>query len=361
MVITLMNSEFVTIAVIEDYESFIWTDRYNKYGDFEYYGIVTKEKLELFQPGYYLVNDLSEHTMIIEGIDIISNVEDGDKIKVTGRSLESILDRRIVWNQTILSGKLQNGILALIDAAFVNPKLTERKIDNFDYNISTDLRVTSLTIDSQYTGDNIYEIIEDNCEDKKMGFRVLKNENNQFVFELYFGTDRSDKQTDSTPVIFSNDYDNVISMDYIESTATLKNVTLVAGEGEGSARKTTTYGEGSGLLRRELFTDARDLSTKTSTATLTDAVYYSQLKQRGKEKLAENKTTMDFEGEVDATGLFKFGVDFFLGDYVTFKDQFGTNRRVRVDEMIFNESSEGYKYYPKFTVEDPDELEEPIV
>lgn len=48
--------------------------------------------------------------MIVEKIQITSDTEDGNHVTVTGRSLESILDRRIVWGQKLLSGNLQNGI-----------------------------------------------------------------------------------------------------------------------------------------------------------------------------------------------------------------------------------------------------------
>lgn len=93
----------------------------------------------------------------------------------------------------------------------------------------------------------------------------------------------------------------------------MKNVTLVAGEGEGAARKTSIVGTASGLERRELFTDARDISSDVGEGkTLTSAEYTEQLNQRGTEKLSEYKTVTSFEGEVEATRMFKYGTDFLL-------------------------------------------------
>ena len=67
----------------------------------------------------------------------------------------------------------------------------------------------------------------------------------------------------------------------------MKTVTLVGGEGEGADRRYTTVGGGSGLNRRELFTDARDISSNVgSDDALTDAEYMAQLQQRGKEKIS---------------------------------------------------------------------------
>ena len=62
------------------------------------------------------------------------------------------------------------------------------------------------------------------------------------------------------------------------------------------------------MNRRELFTDARDISSNVgSDDALTDAEYMAQLQQRGKEKLAENVSITSFEGETETTIMFQYG------------------------------------------------------
>ena len=61
-------------------------------------------------------------------------------------------------------------------------------------------------------------------------------------------------------------------------------------------------GVGTGLNRRELYTDARDVSSTVDNETLTDAEYNAQLSQRGLENLAENIATKSFEGKVKQRG-----------------------------------------------------------
>lgn len=352
MVITLLDNNFDAIKVIEQYESFIWTDRYSDFGDFEYYGGMDLELFNSMTPGRYLANDQSEHLMIIEGVEIISNYEEGNRLRITGRSLESLLDRRIVWSQTVLDTTLQNGIKTLINDAFINPSINERKIDNFEFKESQDEYITSLQIESQYTGDCIYDIIREICEVNGLGYKILKNENNNFVFELYYGNDHTSTQDKNLVITFSPYFDNITESDYKESTENLKNVTLVMGEGQGSARKTQVVGEGSGLTRRELYTDARDLSTSTSSGTISAEKYNNQLKQRGLEKLVENKMTKLFDGKVDTTNMFQYRRDFVVGDLVNFQDEYGNIARVRVEEIIFTDDKEGYTSYPSFTVLD---------
>lgn len=88
--------------IVDTFNSLIWTDRYDEYGDFEIYTSVTDQALSLLQMDYYLQSRSSEHVMIIEEVLIDTDPENGNSVTITGRSLESLLSRRIVWTQTLL-------------------------------------------------------------------------------------------------------------------------------------------------------------------------------------------------------------------------------------------------------------------
>ena len=277
------------------------------------------------------------------------DAEDGNHITVTGRSLESILDRRIVWGQKTISGNLQNGIRTLLNENVISPSDSSRKISNFIFEASTDPAITSLKIDAQYTGDNLYDVISKICSERSIGFKVTLNDNKQFVFKLYAGADRSYDQEINPYVIFSPKFENIINSNYVESKSALKTVTLIGGEGEGSARRYTTVGGGNGLNRRELFTDARDISSDVGNGvTLTNAEYIAQLQQRGREKLAENTDVTSFEGQVETTVMFKYGEDFFNGDVVQIANEYGHETKARIIEIVMSEDEEGSSVYPTF-------------
>ena len=348
MEILVLNTDYESVAVIDTYESMIWTDRYNAYGDFEIYFAIDPKLLEFLKEDYYLWLKDSEHCMIIEDIKINSDVEEGNHLIVTGRSLESILKRRIIWGQKVFTGNLQNAIQTMLLEAIISPSIAERKIDNFVFQASTDSKITRLTIDTQYTGDDLYTVIKALCEENNIGFKILLNEENQFVFSLYAGADRSYDQTENPYVVFSPNFENIINSNYFSSKANLKTVTLVAGEGEGSARKTTIVGSGTGLNRRELFTDARDVSSDTEDGTLSDAEYMEQLKSRGTKSLAEHIVTTAFEGEVEATRLFKYGEDFFIGDIVQIANEYGNEGSAYISELIISKSKDELAIYPTF-------------
>ena len=110
-----------------------------------------------------------------------------------------------------------------------------------------------------------------------------------------------------------------------------------------------TVGGGSGLNRRELFTDARDISSNVgSDDALTDAEYIAQLQQRGKEKLAENVSITSFEGETETTIMFQYGKDFFNGDIVQIANEYGHETKARILEIVRSEDKDGYSVYPTF-------------
>lgn len=359
MELLVLNSDFEIISVIDVLDSLIWTDRYSAYGDFEIYTPVTTELLSYLQQEYYLWLNGSDHIMIIEDIQIKCDPEEGNYLIVTGRSLESILDRRIIWEQTILSGNLQNGIETLLNDAIISPTITDRTIENFIFEPSTDTAITDLIIEAQIPrGLNLYEVIQQLCVEKNIGFKITLSNEDQFIFKLYAGVDRSYEQIINPYVVFSPNFDNLINADYTESKKTLKTVTVVAGEGEETARKTTVVGSGSSLTRRELYSDANDLSQNDGETVLTDEEYLAQLIQRGTEDLSKHIITKSFESQIDSViNLFKYDEDFFMGDVVQIVSDYGIESRGRVTEIIHSQSQEGVEVYPTLSIIDVGEVE----
>lgn len=354
MNLLLLNTSFEVIDVIDTYSSLLWTERYYEAGEFELIVPANSKNLELFQMDYYLSRIDSKCLMIIEKREIETDEEDGNTLTITGRSIESILDRRIIWAQTTISGNLQSAIKTLINSEIISPSIADRKISNFIFTESTDTAVTDLTVDeAQYTGDGLYEVIQDICELKKLGFKLTVDDSNQFVFELYAGTDRTYSQTALPYVLFSGNFNNLLSSNYSEDKTNYKNVTLVAGEGEGTARTTATYGSASGLDRREHYTDARELSTNDGEISASE--YQIQLQSKGEEELKEYKIKKDIDGEIDTVVTYIANEDYFLGDLVQIVDDYGTEAKARITEIVTSISSSSISTYPTFEIEDDTE------
>lgn len=340
------------VSVVENFSSFVWTDRYYSAGDFELYVPPTIRVLTQYIPDYYVVRSDSEHVMIIDSV-LLEEDDDGYSYKISGESLESILKRRILWTDTTLSGNFQDAIKTLLNGSIISPSIADRKIDNFVFVKSEDEAITSLTIEeAEYSKDEtIYDIIEKNCQEFEIGFKVTLTSDNKFAFTLYKGVDRSYDQTAVPYVIFSPAFDNLTSSSFLKSYTDYKNVALVTGtstdsEGE-STDLSTVVGEASGLDRRETHIDAGDVQGNTSVLT-----------KKGNEELAALKKTEAFEGEANVFNMFVYGKDFFIGDMVQLEDAFGNTGKSIVSEMVFSSDGEGEKFYPTFIVPEEDGDEE---
>lgn len=237
MELLVLNKIFDTVAIIDVFESFNWTDRYNEAGDFELTILATTQRMQIIKTDYYLYFQRSAHLMIIEDIEIITDVEDGDRIKVTGRSLESILDRRVILEKTTFkeNASFQNAILKILNDSLGSNAPEWRVIPDFIVSSSSNSAITSLKLDggAQYNGEYVYDVVVDLCKLKKVGFRVLLNASNKFVFSLYVGADHTSTNQSSIPVIFSPYFENITNTTYYKSTKTLKTINYVTGEDLG--------------------------------------------------------------------------------------------------------------------------------
>lgn len=344
----VLGTEFQTLCVLDLYVSLVWVDKFNEPGTFELEVPFSKKMLEYIQPDNYLMCSNSEHLMIIEDISYETNVEDGNKIKAVGRSLESILERRIIWAATKFNNvNLQTSIQTLLNDAFVSPTVLDRKVDIFDAFVpSVDPRISSLILNRQYiVGDNLLEIIHAICADYGLGFKITLNENDHFVFSLYVGDNRSYSQTENPYVVFSPDYDNIIDSIYTNQKSQSKNIALV----KGTATK--IVGVNSGISRRELFVDANDIDK----GSLSNSKYNALLEKRGVEKLDEANRGISFDANCDTHRMYVYGRDFFLGDIVQIGDSFGVEAAAKITEFTWSYTTSGVETYPTF-----DPLEETV-
>lgn len=352
MELTIIDKNLNKIKNLDALDSIIWTDRYDKYGDFEIWTKADVSLIPYLQEDYYLSIAESEHIMVIETINLLTDVEDGDKFIVKGRSLESILDRRIIWNQTVLDGNLELEVRRMLRENAIIPADTDRTIPNLIFGLSSDPAINTLSITTQFSGTNLYDAIQEICSAYNIGFKITISSSGKFVFSLYAGKDRTYDQLDNPFVAFSPKLDNISSTSYYHSKIPLKTITLVAGEGEGSDRLSTIAilpgGAGTGLDRRELFTDAGDVSTFVGGVVIPLEEYYTQLQNRGLLDLLKNTYVSSFDGTIDPNVNYIYGEDFFLGDIIQLANEYGLNASARITEFIFSEDLSGRKSYPTF-------------
>lgn len=344
MIPVIMNTSFERMAVIDDYISFIWTARYYEAGDFELVVDASETNFGLFAKDNYVVRDDDDNVGIIEDIVIQHNEDDQEIMIVTGRFLSSILGRRIIAVQTTVSGAVSSCINALINQNIISPSISARQISNFvlgTYSFTEQMK-------AQYTGKNLLTVISTICETYGLGFKVILNDQNQFEFQLYEGTDHTYDQTENPWVIFSDTYETLMSSEYEENYQNIVSAVLVAGEGEGLDRKTAWVTDGaSGLNRREIYDDSR--SIRSNDGEISDAEYTKLLQEAGKESLSQ--FTSAFTGQVYFNNI-RYKTDVNVGDLCVIEvAKWGMYLNARLVEVIESVSESGeYNIMPTFGV-----------
>lgn len=341
MELYVKNSDLETVGIIDVYTSIIWTKRYYTAGDFELYLPASADALNVLRAGNYVTRMDDDRVMIIESIQITTDAEAGNYLIVSGRSLESILKRRIIWGQTVINGQFAPMIYRLIRENCIETA-AERVIPRLS--INEDLTFAD-AIQAQYTGDNLYDVVCELCRVHGYGWKITLQDDS-FVFSLYNGMDHSYNQTENPFVIFSPEFDNLLNSDYRFNTSNFANAALIAGEGEGVDRKLENIGTASGLDRYEIFVDAKDISSNSDSETpISDAEYKQLLQTRGFEKLEEYAVTESFSGESEPT-TYCYKEHWNIGDIVQVENEFRIGAAARITEIIEADDENGHSVIP---------------
>lgn len=261
-VFEINNNEFRVIGQVNQYTSLRWVEEYADVGSFELWAPITEENAELFKHDRIIWIEGEDTAGIIEGIKETIDINEQKVYDITGRMLNSLLDRRIVWNTYNAYNKKVNEVLMdIVDENYIHndEELSNRDLPFFglgSYTITDEWgRVTI-----QRTGDEVLSVLQELSAAQECGFDVSFYPNDNM---LYFNVIMGENHTigSDNPVVLSSSMEDILESTYYSNKKDYKNVALVAGEGEGERRVRTTAGDDtlSGYDRRELYVDARDL------------------------------------------------------------------------------------------------------
>lgn len=337
------NGLYSRQKIIDNATSVIWRHDYQGAGYFELYIRATAEMLSFFRTSDVMLTKGGDNRpMFAESVKLTTSFEDGDYLTITGRSAECILERRILREQTMLTGKAEVVLRNLIISNFLAQTPANRYVPYMAVGV---LKNYAETVNRQATGKDILTICEDICKEQNYGFKIYKS-GDYLVFEVYKPTDKSYGQTDNPRVVFSTAFENLGNTEYSYDASTYRNCMYVAGEGEGSDRTIVQVGtNAAGLARREKWVDARNSSSTTAGGTLTPTEYRAQLREQGLEEIAVNNVAEVFSGEV-ISDIYRYGVDYELGDLIAVENEYGLRGSAQVTAITEVEDGEGYRIYP---------------
>ena len=325
MVFSMDNLGIVLLGQINQLNQVSWQKRFTDAGEFEIYVPVTDENKNLLKKGR-VVWPGKESAGIIEIVDIEKS-EDGERIStVKRRTLESLLERRIINGTMVFKNKHMSTILyEIVEATCISPDDDKRTIPFLTCAIDEEL---GQTITMQKTGDDVLYTLNEIClRVDNIGFEIqFKPDQNKLVFRVIQAEDRTLNQQANPPVLFSDDTEDILADAYYENMQGMKNMAYVFGEGSGGDRVVVQEGEinSTGFDRFELYVDARDLQQNSDPDNpLTDEEYEEVLSSRGRENLGDVKLIQTYEGTLRLADnpQYIFGSDYNIGDKVTVEDE----------------------------------------
>ena len=358
MDIRLLDETRTTIAILDSFISFVWTERFNGENDFELVLPASSLWRTEFVLDRFLLIQNSRVMMVIESIETTTDAEGSDVLKIAGNGLETLLKRRVLRNEVVNSGHTVRAMIKeLLDQNITQMAVpVARSIPRFV--MASGTGTPTLPEDARFTkGSSLYEQVLGLCTAHNLGFRIDTEDGDWWAAVLYQGVDRSESQIDRTAVIFSPSWDNFESGTYIQANDAYATVILVEGEvwDDGTAtfsEVNSPSGARSGVSRFETYLDQTGLSSFVDGIGQSKSTYLKMLKAEGEKAFSEHKRVSLFEGSVRPNSQFQYGKDYGLGDIVTIKDRYGNSQDLVVSEFIRSEDRSGYYENPTFSSKD---------
>lgn len=331
--VRVFDSRLIFLGEVDDYTSLIYARKWHTYGEFQ---ITMAARSDLLEKGnIIMVGTDPEKSGIIQ---YVQYSDENRYVTVKGNSLLWLLSGRITVPPTgegydVISGQVEAVMMALVDHNAVDPDDSAREIPLLVCAEPQGLGGLT-TWQTRYS--NLLDDLTELSRVSGLGIRVdLDYHTGRMVFKVCQGVDRSADQTDRAPMIFSPGYDNVYAREYTINDTESRNTAYVAGQGEEEKRDIAVVGaENTGISRREVFVDARDLEDPTL------------LPARGKTKLADMRPVTSYECSVVESG---YREDWELGDYVTIIDrEYGTWLTTQVVEAQETADANGETVTPTF-------------
>lgn len=343
----IVDKNFQNLCICDTFETAIWTDRWSEAGEFQI-TIRGDSIQEFIQIGNYLTFDQSDHVMVIETI-YDTRDQYGRQTTFSGRSLESILDRRIVVDYNLAVDNLRSMIQMLVNKNAINPTNTARTLPLSWGTVQwSDLDYAG-QLDVEWS--NLYDLIQDFATSYKKGLLVKYVGTTTFQLNLLDSTDRSYNQTANIPVIFSFNYENLTASQFIESDKDSKNTSYAIYErtryetdSDGNRqdieeRFVEEVGTYSGLNRRETAIEVR--LEEDSDNPLSESQIRQSLREEATANLEGLKPQSALSGDIEAYRQFVYGRDFFLGDIVEMEAPDGRTLPCVVGEIVFSQDQNG--------------------
>lgn len=382
MELYILNDRFLRVDVIDDFESLIWTERWQSIGDFE---LIIKDTLKnrgrfeigVNDSGVRLGLDESRRIMVSESIEYKVDQDGREMLYIKGRSQEKILQDRVVKkaraldtdNPTWLIFNVPRGVVMnLFNNACRAPTVLhiEDALPLQDVVLAHHYPLGGTlwhneTIWHYQEPDILYNAIQQIVVRYNLGFRMLRHDTvPDPYFQFYWGYDRTRASSLDT-VLFDPEIDNFHVSSTFKSVQNVKNV-LYAYYGEededGVYKEWDVYRYrgfvGDGFDRRVML-----YKHAMRDGTVVDPIEgpikpdpdgWKELNKIGTQKLSSPnyRPAILSDGVISQTNRYQYDKDYYIGDLVEVRNNLNAIENKRVTECVFVSDMQGDRIYPTF-------------
>lgn len=376
--VLVYNDKWELQSVVDNYESLVWTDKAKECGDFELYMYYDPDLWKIIKLGVFLRIKDSEHTMMVNKRDLKDTFEDAPRMIFTGKSMEYITSRRVVYKQidvTAAPGNIVNKLLDenCIDGPYLqqfapdptNPNNKYRGITGlFRDESNWNLELGDAQISKQYLGENIYEAVSDlvkTYSSPMCYIFVHHTDDNKWRWRLGTGVDRSWNQGGNDWVTFSSDFNNLKASEFVQDNEKYANAFYITGADPGDGKPRITMpiertvddtpqgGFISGMKRIEKWIDGSSVKLKDEKSKdIPMRTYMHELLSYGHASMREYVTETNFTGDVDPNVQWVYTRDYYIGDIVNVIDDMGNGAMCAIDGVTITADRNGIVIVPDF-------------
>ena len=339
MDLIFLDADFNIIAApADDYTSFTWGEKWYTTGSFTLY--LPSYRFNLLRYAKYIYNQDKDECAKVTSITYTES--DKFELVVVGVMLESILHKRVIDTEVTLNSTVENAVYSLVTQFALTgdrmmPLLELAPLSGFTE--PYDGTVTAGT----FLDTCLYDLLKPHG----MTYRIKYDfYNNQLIFSVVKGLDRSQEQEGNNRAIFSTDFENLGNISYNNSDEDYRNFAYVTGTWDENPVM-ITIDQTDGGERHEMYINP-GISPRDDDITTLEQ-YEAALRQRGIEALAEHPFIENVSGDVDVHGSLVYGIDYNIGDMCdVVVTKLGMTWSAQITEVDHVYESSGYRIIPRF-------------
>jgi len=381
-----LTENYLPNAVVDEFSSVVWTERYSAAGDVQLVVPAYPEYIDMLREGTFLGLAGTKEVMELKTQSIENSL-----MTVIGTSLLGYLDERMHWVKTddvsqpigdlnVPSAKLGELLADRVDKMVINPVSFNTNLAPWN-KLNIDWAADKLpglelgAIDHSGTAQRwtvpvgpLYSVLSRLALDDGLGLTLyldVADPTLGFVlkFATYRGVDRTSGQSAVPLIRLSPELESLSGLKEVRSIEGYKNVVYVNYQDEISIHYEDPANPPVGRQRRVMVLDAKgepigqprtgysyyNGGSYTYLA-VGDAEVTAFRAQNAKDALANHNYIRAIDGEVSRQTDYLFGRDYGLGDILELEGLTGVISKARVTEFIRAQDNKGERAYPTLSV-----------